>query len=251
MNLHPSRVSEATDVFITAWRAAPWLKWMLRSLENQTLRPRTVWVGVDGCQETLDAVNALGPSQLNLRLFWNPENCGTYVLKANLINLSDSQNIAVLDADDMVHPLYLETLEACLNDPKVRLCAANTWVRFSHLEGDAIAYKVGKYGAADNAYSRDLWEEVGPYLPVRYSGDFEWLHRCFKLKHCVYLDRNAIKYYRRHDNQITKLAPIPSYAEKMGIEVHPDRAKTIALAKSTEVPTGIEVPKLALQEING
>jgi len=244
IGVQPKR-STQSDVFVTAWKAGEYLPTLLQTIANNTLLPRCVWIGVDACQETLDALRehlSVTSYGFPIQVFWSPVNQGTYVLKNHLVDLSDSLNVFVLDADDFISPNYFEVLEACLDQHPDSVWAAYNWHRFKQgpLRPDGTRSvseaRTGFYGCADNCFRRSLWKQVGYYLDTRTSGDYEWLHRANKLGIRVRAHDHVTKFYRQHPEQLTIRIPTRKNSVLYGLPYDTQRSYAMDIAAQNTVP---------------
>ena len=157
----------------------------------------SVFVGVDGCPDTLKAIKDGGH---NIRCFFSSENVGAYVMRNYLITKSDADAFAFFDADDIMLAGYIsETINA--------IERGNDFVMAPKYQCDAIMNRrrvVFQEGGA-MTFTRDIIDKIGYFQPYKCAGDSDYMVRAKNRTEIKRLDRPL--YLRRlHEASITRTA---------------------------------------------
>lgn len=110
---------------IPAYKASRFIEEALLSIENQPFLLSCnyeILLGIDNCQETLKTVESLNIK--NLRVFYMDSNKGCYVIKNTLIPIAKYKYLFFFDADDILMPECLTTVNDYLQSYDI--------VRFSY-----------------------------------------------------------------------------------------------------------------------
>lgn len=200
-------------VIVPVYKAAPYLEPCLRAICSQAMPPDWVYgvfLGVDACQESLDAITTQGYLKPDgVYVFWSQDNVGSYVMRNSLVSslpepLSDDV-LVFLDADDIVRPGILEHLLLSLErNPDVRvaryLCHA-----FSDVDGP---HRIPEHnrGFCDGSFAiwRSTFREMGGFQPWRHAADTEFHYRLTANGHpSLYLPFVGVE-YRIHAHNESK-----------------------------------------------
>lgn len=185
-------------VIVAAWRAAPWIGECLRSIDAQRRRPRwryEVRVGVDGCEQTAQALDLLGRSY-----WWSPENVGAYVLRNSLIGLGRADAYAVFDADDVMRRDYLYELLRILGNAGGIAGSARQTV---NLAGQ-ITSRMAPYGHGVSVIGDRAWRRLGGYRSWRIAADSDLVARAKALGIRVRASRRPLYTRRKHPDSLTQ-----------------------------------------------
>jgi len=143
------------DVICPVWRGREWVSATLQTLREQTFKNWRLIVIDDACPErTGDLVKRLQPSALQIEL---ESNVGGAAARSVGIASSDSMFIALLDQDDLWHPMKLEAQVAALREAP-RVGAVHT---------DAILIDGEGRGAWPRRYQRAAKAELGDGISIR------------------------------------------------------------------------------------
>lgn len=159
-----------TTVVITAYKAERFLKKCLDSvLQQDTLEPFDVILGIDGCEDTLDYFN-YELLEYPVRAIYLPENKGTYITTNTLINMVDEGLILRFDSDDEMLPFMMSDLfdlELGVNDIGNFPCF--------NFDGNVKKVYTATHGCL--AFNKELFNELGGYKPWRCAADTDFLNR--------------------------------------------------------------------------
>jgi hypothetical protein len=202
-------------VVTSAWKTQDYIEQFLDSIENNTMHPSIVLIGIDACQETRDSLKKILDSKtysFKVNVFFSEENVGTYNIRNNLndiaFNECKCEAIIVVDSDDMIHSEYIKFVHNVLIEKKYQIIGCNLFFNFDHQNNQKNF--ITAYNTGVNCFTKEIWKKIGYYLPIKAGADSEWLYRCFKLNQTIMVS-NSLLYFRRiHANQLTKKIPIGS-----------------------------------------
>ena len=127
-----------------------------------------VLIGLDGCRDTLGAI----PRRNNMRVFMFPEKTGPYVIRNTLAQLTDTERLLFLDADDYLLPGGFEAMAGSPADV----------VRFPYMQFHGWSSKLvkAKMSRAHGCFAvnRGFFLETNGFHPWPCAADTEWLYRC-------------------------------------------------------------------------
>ncbi|MEM8790445.1 MAG: glycosyltransferase family A protein [Pseudomonadota bacterium] len=152
----------------------------IRSLLNQSHEDIEVLLIEDGSNTTnridLSAFADLDP---RIRTFRMPRNLGPYLCRNFALSIATGAFIAIQDADDISHPeriaCQLAVMEA---EPECQLVTSHHmrvdprgWPQLEH------GFRLLGDGTMTSLFRRSVFEQLGPFLPVRSRGDVEMRER--------------------------------------------------------------------------
>ncbi len=162
-----------TYIVVPAYRAGTFIKECL----DAACKQGNVLLGVDGCKDTLKKVKDIRHKYKNLRVFWFPENKGTYLTFNALIDyVPDNAVFITFGADDV------------MNKGMAKQMVKNMPCH-SHHPGVLCITK-------------ELWNEMGGFRPWRVGADKDFIKR-IRLKYNVQ-KLGKLFYRREHPDQLTK-----------------------------------------------
>lgn len=142
------------DVICPVWRGREWVGATLKSLREQTFKDWRLIVIDDACPErTGELVKRLQPNALQIVL---ESNVGAAAARSVGVASSDSMFVALLDQDDLWHPMKLEAQVAALRE-EPRVGAVHT---------DAILIDHEGGGAWPRRYQRASKAELGDGISI-------------------------------------------------------------------------------------
>lgn len=172
------------SVIVPMYNAAPYIKEALESIVASTYRPIEVIVMDDGSQDdSLAVAQRFAKDHPEVQVF-HQSNAGASAARNRAIRMSKGGYILPVDADNRIHPLYIEEAQAVLESrPEVRVvgCRAEffgartgEWITppFSHA-------LLARKNMIDTCamYRRADWDRTGGYMescPAREDWDM-WL----------------------------------------------------------------------------
>jgi len=163
-------------IITTAYKADRWIKECLDSTcRNKEV---TVLLGIDGCEATLERVKEIRGNYKNLRVFYYPENMGTYKTKNDLISKIPDDGIYItFDSDDK---LYVSSVKRMLNHMPCK----------------------SRHGGV-HCISKKLYDKLGGYRGWTVHADSDFIRR---LEHVSPVKRlQGLFWRRRHPGQLTKM----------------------------------------------
>jgi hypothetical protein len=211
--INPFESKKANDgvcVIISAWKSNEYILELLNSIQNGTIIPDLVLIGIDGCLETL---NFFKNSKLNvfdfeLQIFYSNTNYGTYIIRNNLcnyaFNIMNCNYVVNIDSDDYIYYNYIECMLDGLKRFPNSIVAKS--LRLNFHDKNFNDCKISEYFCGINCYSKSTWNDVGFYLETRDYADAEWLYRALSLNYDLYLSDSTMYYRRLHKNQITNFS---------------------------------------------
>jgi cellulose synthase/poly-beta-1,6-N-acetylglucosamine synthase-like glycosyltransferase len=202
--------SNVRMVLITsAWKTQDYIQQLLDSIENNSMHPSIVLIGVDGCFDTAQALSVILKSKhysFNTKVFLSKKNVGTYNIRNNLIDLAfdahQADAVICIDSDDMIHSDYIRCIHDVFKENKECVIAPNIIFNFNHNNGSK--HSIMSYGVGINSFNKQAWKKIGYFLPFRAAADNEWINRCLKLGVKVLVSNSLVYYRRMHANQLTK-----------------------------------------------
>jgi hypothetical protein len=195
-------------IIISAWKAQNYIEQLLDSIENNSMHPSMVLIGIDACKETKEELKKILNSKIysfEINIYFSEENVGTFNIRNNLNDLAfekyKSDVIINMDSDDMLHCQYIRAFHDLILINKDCIIAPNKLFNFRHSNGKLKS--IQNYQCEVNCFSKEIWKKIGYYLPYRISSDREWLARAIKLNVKVITNKSMLYYRRMHDNQLT------------------------------------------------
>lgn len=169
-------------------------------------------IGVDGCDETWNAVRKMNST--NLRVFKMEKNHGTYVTFNTMMKFASGELIARFDADDIMLENYLFK-QITLLEKKSSIDITRTWSIYTDLKNQPIKTKLGdntwtsikgerkKGSDGQMLFRKNVWNQLGGFKDWVCGCDTDFLIRAdfsgFELK-----EINEFLYLRRvHENSLT------------------------------------------------
>jgi len=168
------------NVIISAYKCAEFIEECLDSVQNQTYKANKIFLGIDGCKETLEKVKQIRHKYSNLELYNSTENNGPYMMfNALLAHVPDNEYIQIFGADDKMNPNMLQKMSK--ND---------IWA-ISNNDGVLFAKK-------------EIFKLVGGFRDWRCGADSDIL---FRIRYATKIVKNSEPQYffrREHSKQLTK-----------------------------------------------
>lgn len=181
---------------MSAYKSKRFIKEAVDSVLNQKGNFNLeLYVGVDGCQETLDEVKHYSGE---INLYYSEKNVGTYIIKNSLFKKIEDKNsiIVTFDSDDIMPVNFLVYYIEMYNDGIVRLSGKN-------MKGDNQVGLCSPEGTIITTHK--IFSELGGYNPFRVGQDTDLIRRANKLKIPQKRLENAPRFIRRiHDNSLTQ-----------------------------------------------
>jgi hypothetical protein len=198
----------STAIVITAWKSENFIKDTLDSINNNSKLPDLVIIGIDGCEETKNKLLFIVKNynfKFKYAIYFSKENVGTFTIRNHLINIVFNKykcnTIIHIDSDDLIHPEYIYAFQKCaIDNPNCIICP-EFFINFT--DKTLEKHSIENYEVGDNGYSKDIWDIVGYYLPIRGYADREWFCRAYKLGITAIKNKSMVYYRRIHANQIT------------------------------------------------
>lgn len=113
-----------TSVVMPAYQAQDHIERCLLSIEAQDRQADEIVIAVDGCRDTLDAIQTLTPESLRgrTRVLWIARNCGAVGRVYNTAMVVATGDVLVcFDADDEMLPNFIASMAAVVESGKVAL----------------------------------------------------------------------------------------------------------------------------------
>lgn len=122
---------KATEVFINRY---------LQSIDNQTIVPDNILIGIDNCEQTRRNLQKAKPVTNQVKTFWFDEHCGPYLIRNTLAEISDADVLLFFDIDDEMYPQYVARLGICCSSGTI-LVPCSQWIK----NGKVIRRKHSSY----------------------------------------------------------------------------------------------------------
>ncbi len=187
----------------------------IRDCLDAATKEGDVLLGIDGCKETLHVVKKIYKKYPNLRVFWYPENKGTYVTLNSLIShVPQDRSFIVFGADDVMNKgigHWMMRSRPCISRYSGVVCM-----------------------------TKRMYDEFGGFKPWRVAADSDMLTRIHK-KYPI--KRLPILYkHRVHAGQMTrgKYGKGSEYRNKLAKQIKSDINKGILYVKPV-TNKGIEI----------
>jgi glycosyltransferase involved in cell wall biosynthesis len=208
---------KTVSVIIAAYAAENFIGEALESVLMQNIPEGyklDVIVGVDGCDETWNAVSAL--NYKNVRYLKMERNQGTYVTFNTMMEYTNPDLIVRFDADDIMFQDYLanqidflkhnqdvdiiRTLSIYVDVNKRPIRASLENNTFTAENGESPRAAAGQF-----MMRKEVWEEMGGFKPWKCAADSEFFTRA-KIFGFNKAATEQFGYMRRvHENSITQL----------------------------------------------
>lgn len=210
---HTTKPNIKIAVVTSAWRTHDYIEQFLDSIENNTMHPLMVIVGIDACEETRQALAEIEKRKyysFDIIYYFSQDNVGTYNIRNNMndiaFDLHGCDAVICMDSDDMFHAEYIGCAHDLLINNLNCVIAPNIIFNFDHQTGKKKF--ILNYCTGVNCFSKQVWKNNGYYLPIKASADNEWIYRCMKQKIKVITSNSLIFYRRIHENQLTQIFPV-------------------------------------------
>lgn len=149
-----------------------------------------VFLGVDGCEESLQAIRGHQCMQRGcVTVLYSRNNVGSYVMRNTLASALpppvSGDALVFLDADDVVRPGLLSAMASALDENPgaavVRYLAAgwdgaDVWMMVEHNRGCPDG---------SMAIRREAFDALGGFLPWRHTADTEFVYRLMAAGHAT------------------------------------------------------------------
>jgi glycosyltransferase involved in cell wall biosynthesis len=166
------------NVIISAFDCVDYIEECLNSINNQTYKCNKIFLGIDGCEKTLQKVKEIRNQYSNLNVYYAENNEGPYLMFNSLIELiPDDEYIQIFGADDVMNPNMLEEMSKY----DIPVISRNDGILF---------------------IKKELFKKIGGFRDWKCAADSDSIHR---LKLVINVIR-APKYFfaRQHNKQLTK-----------------------------------------------
>ncbi len=223
------------SVLIAAYQAPAWIAGCLKAVFAQQLPPGwhlQVLLGIDGCEDTLNAVRSLRHEALEV--VYAPSNQGTYLMFNALMLYARGDLICRFDADDLMCPDYLLTqIQAIEGGADMSL----TWSIYTDADLKRIPVYSKRNGLEDAdghcrigwegqfVMRRTVWERLGAFRPWRTSADTDFSNRVRAAGFNQVVIERFLYWRRKHANALTAhpdsnfQSPLRLAVEKLNAEL--------------------------------
>lgn len=180
---------------ITAYKSEKFIEECLDSIECQKCK-KEILIGVDSCQETLDALDKIRYKYENIRIFWFPENSGTYILKNTLAKYAKYDILSFFDSDDIMTKNYIKIKLSKLENHSI---VRSMYTDFN--ENESIDVKYHSHGIM--LINKNDFFDLNGFFDRRVASDLDFLNRWSNMKYKdIKIDEYLIK-RRLHPNNIS------------------------------------------------
>ena len=197
--LRLSNFKRKCSIIIPAYKASEFILDCVESIINQSENiDIEILIGIDDCSETLSFIQSCEIIKNKCKLYYFTENCGPYLIRNTLSEISKYNNLIFFDADDIMNDnLISETLKILSKNDVVR------WGFYDFINDVEEGSLSSMHANGAFAMKKDVFLKLNGFLPLRISADSEFRHR---LKYNGYITENSnIKFFRRiHENNLTR-----------------------------------------------
>ena len=195
-------LNKGITIIVTAYKASKTIRATLDSIEYQTQfidnDDFEVLVGIDNCEDTKKYLESIRGNYRNLRLFWFPENHGTYIVKTNLAYKSKYSYLVFFDSDDIMYPtLISEVYTNRVNGDIVRLFT-------NEFSTDGTPTKKDDLAGGIFGVRRELFVKFGGFQPWYCSADTELIYRVYQFGYKVYRIEKKLMHRRISKVSLTR-----------------------------------------------
>lgn len=185
------------NILMSAYNSAQYIGEAIESILKQNPKncKVTLNVGIDGCEETLEAVKEFKD---NINLYYSENNVGTYIIKNSLFSTISNKKTLILtfDSDDYMVDGFLYPYIKSYRDGILRLKCDNIKdgkkISASSPEGTILT----KY---------EIFNKLGGYNEFRVGQDTDLINRARRMGIDNYRDINLPAFKRRiHESSLTK-----------------------------------------------
>ena len=233
-----SRLSQGITVVISAWQAQDFITECLDSIAKQDwdFTQLEVLIGVDNCMTTFKKIREieLNYVQLNMKVLWFKQNCGTYIVSNTLVSIAKYNNILRFDADDYMQPFMIK--EIMSQDDRFNVIEFG----MTNFDNDTKTIEHhNKLSEGCRFYTKQLFILAGGYMPWRHSADSEFLNRIKPITSAIWIKKSLFM-RRRHTAQLTK-APLTCIGS-------PERKSKAALVRDNYDNGIIQIPLITCND---
>lgn len=184
------------SIIMSAYNSKDFIKEAVDSVLNQQGDFKLdLYVGIDGCKETLNEIKGYSNK---INLYYSKENVGTYIIKNSLFNKIDDKSsiIVTFDSDDIMPLNFLAYYVERYQEGIIRLSGKNI------KEGKQVGL-CSPEGTIITTY--EIFSKLGGYNSFRVGQDTDFIRRARKLKISQKRLQDAPRFIRRiHDNSLTQ-----------------------------------------------
>jgi len=197
------------SIIIAAFNTAKYIEQCLDSIINQTYFRKydvkyEILIGIDACESTKIKIDDIKYKYKDLIIYYFYENSGPYNVLNELIKNVKYENILRFDSDDFMIPTMIEKIINHNNK-----CDLIRFMYYEYFNDNNIKSILNHHAHGTIFFNKKILLELGGYKNWRCSADSDFLKRfrmLKKYKECLINER--LFYYRRHDNNLTKIIPM-------------------------------------------
>lgn len=206
---------ESVSIIIPCYNQAHWLSEAIESCLAQTVKPLEIIVVNDGSSDNTNEVARKYPV-----ILVEKENGGLSSARNAGIKVAKGKYVLTLDADDKLHPQFLEKtigIDDIVGVAQQEFGTSNTLWRPPHLHPTANEFR--KYNCINccSLQKREIWEKIGGYDEKMKFGyeDWQYWYRATLKGYKVSVIDEPLFYYRKHGRSM-----VDDAKEKHDILVH-------------------------------
>ncbi len=195
------------SIVIPCFQVWKYLNEALQSVFNQSYPAMEIWVVNDGCT-TEAAIRAFNELKKNPRIHClSIEQAGPSVARNAAITQAKGKYIVCLDADDLLHPEYIDRSVRVLEDdsriglvaPQIRLFGDLNAAPFEQTFSIG-SFLIDNYLVVSSMFRREDWKTIGGFdQDLRLAEDYDFFHGILRLGRTIWLHNDVPFYYRRHE----------------------------------------------------
>lgn len=201
------------STLIAAYRAERWLPDCLESVLSQEMPSgwkHQLWIGIDGCSETLGWL--VKNRVEGLRGIDISRNCGTYITFNTLMRHAEGELVCRFDADDVMRPGYLAAHIAGIESGADMVLSWSIYTDAdlrptSHVMAHSTYHPpLGLHWAgAEGQFviRREVWQELGGFRPWRCGADTDFLARVRRAGFRIEVLADFLYLRRTHPDSLT------------------------------------------------
>lgn len=195
-------VDNGVSIVIPAYQAQMFIEECLDSIENQSYFKNNnnyeILLGIDACQETLNAVNKIKHKYRNLKIYMMNENRGSYITCNTLFGLVNNVHVIKFDIDDIMCENLVDEVMQYVDEYPL--------IRFNGLQfgGNVYNEKTSIYPGHGVFYvNKIIYDKLGGFKPWPCAADDDFLIRFSDIYDHIII-KDVLFYRRNHSNSLTR-----------------------------------------------
>lgn len=177
------RTQPLVSIVVPFYNLGEYVGQAIQSVIDQTYKNWEIIVVNDGSTDPLsvETIQQLPSRYKRVRII-QQSNAGLSAARNKGIGEANGEYVVCLDADDKLHPEYLEKTVLCIQEADANVAAVTTWLQEFGLRNELA--KFGGYNPTKllienslhvaSLFKKEAWSAVGGYKPVMQGGYEDW-----------------------------------------------------------------------------